>query len=756
MVSGSSTLTLQTNNTYSGGTTISNAAATVDVGGGGTSGQLGTGDVNNSGTLKFTRTDGNALTPVTFVNNINGTGNLFNSCPGATIMSGNISQASVTVNGGGTTTLSGSVTASGAVSISGNSTSATLSGAVSTGTGFTVSGTANATASGGINGAGGVTLNGTGFLTVGGSSGYSGNTVINSGTFFTNDASALGDHTGATTVSSPGSLYVVAQNANYGSEVVTINGTGTANNGALHAGGSTTSTFENTVTLGSDSLINLDGGATLAFTGVTNGTALNGGNHVLSLSGGGALVLGSFINVTSFNTGTTNSTLAFAPTTTGSTTSISTPITGAGIIRSDTGGTPAQGTVATIKLTNNNTSFTGGLATGSGNFLITDLAQVGNTTGRITFNGGAGLVYGALQLAPTSGSFAFSNPLTFVGRDQATPNVPDIQNLSGNNTFSGAITVNTGGNNYTLQSDAGTLTIQSGFSTAGLGLFSSRSLNLQSAGNGVLNGALADTPNPATGNPLTLAKSGSGTWTLGASSTLNGDLILNDSGTLAIGAGKSVTFTTGTLNVATAGATPHVSFGATGTDVGTNLTINNMSFADTNARLKIDNWTYGVGANGDHLLDNGSPLDTNMLKSQVQFADFHLGAQMVTVATAARSIGEIIPTVGDVNQDGVVNAADVSALMSGLTNIAGFQSARALTSPSSVFTASDAKFLLDVNGDGVDTNADVQAEISLIATIAAGGTGVTNPVPEPASFVLLALGGLTMAAMRFRSSKREL
>ena len=152
------------------------------------------------------------------------------------------------------------------------------------------------------------------------------------------------------------------------------------------------------------------------------------------------------------------------------------------------------------------------------------------------------------------------------------------------------------------------------------------------------------------------------------------------------------------------------------------------------------NWTYGVGTAGDHFVvgvtstanPSGTGLTTAEL-AQIQFADFHTGASIATHTTATRSIGEILPTVGDINQDGIVNAADVSALMSGLTNISAFQAARTATSPSGVFTASDAKFLLDVNGDGVDTNTDVQAEISLIATIAAGGTGVTNPVPEPAA-----------------------
>jgi autotransporter-associated beta strand protein len=393
---------------------------------------------------------------------------------------------------------------------------------------------------------------------------------------------------------------------------------------------------------------------------------------------------------------------------------------------------------------------------------VSNLGQLGSGAGTITLSGGLNAVNGTLLLA-TSSTGSTANPLSFGGRQGSAINVPHIQNVSGNNTFTGAVTLTSGGNDYVLQSDSGSLTVQSAISTAAIGTggnFGVRRFDLQGAGSGALNGVLTDvadtTPGEdTTGNQIAITKSGSGTWTLGASSTLHGQLTINDSGKLAIGAGKTVSFAGGlSLNsVNAASITPHISFGATGADTGSTLSVAGATWGATDTILKIDNWTYGAGLNGDHLIDTGSQLDSTLLKTQVQFADFKVGAVMVTHATAARSLGEIMPNVGDVNQDGSINAADISALMSGLTNISAFQTARTATSPSGVFTASDAKFLLDVNGDGIDTNTDIQAEISLIATIAAGGTGVTNPVPEPTSFVLLALGGLTMAAIRFRRSK---
>ena len=53
--SGTGTLVVATNNTFSGGTTIN--SGTVQVGDGGTVGSLGTGPIANEGTLSFNRSD---------------------------------------------------------------------------------------------------------------------------------------------------------------------------------------------------------------------------------------------------------------------------------------------------------------------------------------------------------------------------------------------------------------------------------------------------------------------------------------------------------------------------------------------------------------------------------------------------------------------------------------------------------------------------------------------------------------------------
>jgi hypothetical protein len=81
-----------------------------------------------------------------------------------------------------------------------------------------------------------------------------------------------------------------------------------------------------------------------------------------------------------------------------------------------------------------------------------------------------------------------------------------------------------------------------------------------------------------------------------------------------------------------------------------------------------------------------------------------------------------------------------------LANTSSYIAARAASSPDLNFTASDALFEMDVNGDGKATNADVQALINYLDS----GKGSWASTPEPASFVLLALGGLLLAGRRTR------
>ena len=87
-----------------------------------------------------------------------------------------------------------------------------------------------------------------------------------------------------------------------------------------------------------------------------------------------------------------------------------------------------------------------------------------------------------------------------------------------------------------------------------------------------------------------------------------------------------------------------------------------------------------------------------------------------------------------------------------MTNTNSYIAARMATSPSGVFTASDALFEMDIDGDGHASNGDLQALLNYLKN----GGGSISSVPEPGSFVLLTLGGLLLVGRGLhRKVRRE-
>jgi hypothetical protein len=132
--------------------------------------------------------------------------------------------------------------------------------------------------------------------------------------------------------------------------------------------------------------------------------------------------------------------------------------------------------------------------------------------------------------------------------------------------------------------------------------------------------------------------------------------------------------------------------------------------------------------------------------------------------------GELVPAattqlkLGDVNQDGSVSVADVSALTAALSDLNDYESGSLQFAGTSTFVRAnhattfdlpDLQDVADLNGDGLITNADVQAEITLIANN--GGLPTSAAVPEPASWLLLGIGGLiAMGCQSRRIKQREM
>ena len=88
----------------------------------------------------------------------------------------------------------------------------------------------------------------------------------------------------------------------------------------------------------------------------------------------------------------------------------------------------------------------------------------------------------------------------------------------------------------------------------------------------------------------------------------------------------------------------------------------------------------------------------------------------------------VLPVRGDINRDGHVDAADISALMVALADLPTYQGS---------LTSTQLAEIADLNGDGLVTNADLQGLINLLANGGGSGGGSLTAVPEPATLVLM-------------------
>ncbi len=248
--------------------------------------------------------------------------------------------------------------------------------------------------------------------------------------------------------------------------------------------------------------------------------------------------------------------------------------------------------------------------------------------------------------------------------------------------------------------------------------------------------------NPNAGvNTLGLTKFGAGTLKLSAANSYTGNTTVSG-GTLLLGTAGAINTT---AHVVLAGGTLATGGFAQTLSAPLQITTNStldlggagaVTFGNSNGTwaglLTVSSWV----AHSSHLYfgaDKGG-LGSSQL-SQIKFADFAPGATITTTVAG----GEVTPQIGDINQDGSVSAADISALLSALINVAGYQSQYFATAVNPI---SDVAFILDVNGDGVVNNADLQSEISVVAqrlTSGGGSIGVSS-VPEPTTGALAGIG----------------
>jgi endoglucanase len=103
---------------------------------------------------------------------------------------------------------------------------------------------------------------------------------------------------------------------------------------------------------------------------------------------------------------------------------------------------------------------------------------------------------------------------------------------------------------------------------------------------------------------------------------------------------------------------------------------------------------------------------------------------------------QYLPKAGDFNRDGHVDASDIQAMEAALSNLHGWETSETAQG----LNSTQENLIADVNKDGVINNADLQALINLLNS----GGGSDAAVPEPASLVMLGLAACFLPIMRRR------
>ena len=465
---------------------------------------------------------------------------------------------------------------------------------------LTINQSAATTFAGIFSGTGGLTKQGTGTLTLTGASTYSGLTTITTGALNIQNAAALGTAAAGTTVAS-GAALEIQGGITVAAEALTLNGTGVSNGGALR-NISGTNTYGGAITLATASRINSDAG-TLTISGAIGGSGLG-----LTVGGAGNTTISSVIGTgtgTLTKDGTGTLVLTGANTYTGTTT------ISAGTLQLGNGGTTGSLATSSAIVNNGNltfnrsnavvqgTDFSGAAITGTGSVTqagtgtttlnaantysglttvatgtlnIQNATALGSTTGGTTVASGAAL---AIQSGITVGAEALTLNGTGIANGGA------LRNISGNNTFGGAITLASASR---INSDAGLLTLSGAITGSGLGL------TVGGAGNTTVSGAIAT-------DAGTLTKDGTGTLTLSGANTYTGATAING----------------GKLDLTGSLAGTAVTVGGSGTLSGTGTIAGSVTLSTTGSQIDLRNGSVGTLSIGGGLtLHTGNVLSFDL------------------------------------------------------------------------------------------------------------------------------------------------
>jgi autotransporter-associated beta strand protein len=229
-----------------------------------------------------------------------------------------------------------------------------------------------------------------------------------------------------------------------------------------------------------------------------------------------------------------------------------------------------------------------------------------------------------------------------------------------------------------------------------------------------------------------------------------GGATVNSGGAISPGNSPGV-LTVGSLTL-NSGATTNIELG--GTTRGSQydaLVVTGSGALNGSLNVSLINGFKPVTGNSFDILDWGSLSGTF---ANLQLPD--LGGRIVWDSSQLYTTGtlSVLATyyAGDINRDGRVDVADISALENALTDLGAYQSTHG--PGGGALTQQQLLRIADLNGDGLVTNADLQGLISLLANGGGSGGGTLTAVPEPSGVVLAGIAALTVSTLRGRRRDR--
>ena len=747
---GSSTQILTGNNSYTGTTTIS--GGTLQIGAGGTTGTLGTGAVINDGSLVLNRSDA-----VTIGNTISGSGDVTLAGPATTTLTGDNSGFSgLTKILAGTLRYGDGFTAGTSVGTGDFTNNGVLA--------FNPTSTDNYTVAGNISGTGSVSMLGGGTTTLSGSNSYAGGTTITAGALQITSDNALGSGainfapswfaptslmyagTGAMTLSNdvilstgdmasifnaPGDSIAYNWSAltlQGGSNGIVLSGSISGNSAIVVDGGTTTlsgsNTYQGATTIKNGAtLIAAVEGALPTANGRTDvsmdqvwGSASGTGSSTLALQANQAIA--SLSGEVSSTVTLGGNTLAIGKNS-GTTTFAGTIADGTGADGMSAGGSLVKDGNSTQILTGNN-SYTGTTTISGGTLQVGS----GGTTGTL---GSGAVVNNAALVMNRSDEVTLGNNISGTGSfNQAGAGTTT---LTGSNSFTGTLSISAGqlvnGSTYglgsTLLNYSDKVAFANGITnfTVG-GLTGGNNFAMTNAGGSALALSVGNGDRSATysgnlsGTGASLTKIGTGTQTLNGNNTYTGGTMVN-AGTLMANNTEGSAVGTSAVTVNSGGR------------LGGNGTIGGATTIASGGLL-----TPGSGNEGALSFSNGLTLESGSATAFVisgtnSFTSINILGNNISYGgnlVFLFNIASYTPAAGD--------AFTLFNMTGGATQSGGFSSVTAgsliFTEASGIWSASDGSYAYQFSQSTGQLLVQAGPEV----------------VPEPSTYALFGLGALAL------------